>query len=128
MIIQGLKNVSNELKVIIGNHKQVRTKKLKAVLNDLDSKIVEMENQLNQDMSEPEEVITPNTDPEKEIDKLDKILLSLTDEEREELFSKLDTDDLKKENKYLKRKVTMYELKFEKQKAEISTIKKALKG
>lgn len=128
MIIQGLKNVSNELKVIIGNHKQVRTKKLKAVLNDLDSKIVEMEDQLNQDMSEPEEVITPNTDPEKEIDKLDQILLSLSDEEREELFSKLDTEDLKKENKYLKRKVTMYELKIEKQKAEISKIKKEAKG
>lgn len=126
MIIQGLKNVSKELKGIIGNHKQVRTKKLKAVLNDLDSKIEELEKSTALSNGPDESAalpITPNTDPEKEIDKLDKILLDLSDEEREELFSKLDTEDLKKDNKYLKRKVTMYELKIQKLNNKIKEMK-----
>ena len=128
MALDKLKQVRDELINIIANQKQVRTNKIKGLVRNLDTEIKEMEYQAENAPAPEQAPITPNTDPEKEIGKLDQILLSLSDEEREELFAKLDTEDLKKENKYLKRKVTMYELKIEKQKAEISKIKKEAKG
>lgn len=128
MALEKLKQVRDELRNITVNQKQVRTNKIKGIVRNLDTEIEELE--LLEEAPAPKEdkVITPNTDPEKEIGKLDQILLSLSDEEREALFDKLDTNDLKKDNQYLKRKVTMYELKIEKQKIEISKLKKEAKG
>lgn len=124
MALEKLKKVRDELKEISANQKQVRTNKIKGLVKTIDEEINELDNR----QGEPE-AVTPNTDPEKNPEnKIPNILQSLTDEEKECLFELLDKNDLKKENKYLKRKSTMYELKIEKLNNKIKEMKKEIKG
>ena len=81
-----------EIKEIVEKQVQVRTSKLKPLIEDLEEGVKAVEE------AAP---VTPNTDPEKE---------------------KRDAD-LVKENQYLKRRQTMYDLKISKLENEIKALK-----
>ena len=109
-----LMEIAKDLEVIVNGQTQVRTNKLKPLVKEL-------LNEVNNYELAPEPVNKPPLSME---EKLDQFLLSLNDEERTRLGEKfVSDDDLKTENKYLRRKQTMYDLKIENLKNEIKDLK-----
>lgn len=159
------------LKGIITSQTQVRTNKLKPYIEFLEEVAEYIGNGVDAPAIEAE-AITPNTDPERNMDKLDHILLNLSNAERSEMQRKLNAGDdpknseierlsdfiltnypdepgkigesesavdvairlldpkdgIAKENKYLKRKLTMYDLKIAKMEQEVKKWRSMAKG
>lgn len=108
--------IVTELREIVNNQTQVRTNKLKPMIEEL-----------YKDITAPvtEEVITPNTDPEKEIDRAIKNLIKNFNIPEDKALEVIQAGfDAGSENRYLKRRLTMYDLKISKLEKEIKELKK----
>lgn len=121
--ITKLLNVSKALGEIVGNQTQVRTNKLKPILEEITGII-----------NDPSEGSAPEVE-NKEIEKLASFILDQYPEEPgkagesesavEVAIRLLDPEgEYQKENRYLKRRLTMYDLKISKLEKEIKDLKK----
>lgn len=90
---RSVNEIKDQLKNIVESQTQVRTNKLKSLIGELEVAI-----NIPSPADKVEGAITPNTDPENEV------------------------QEMKTENKYLKRKLTMYDLKIAKLEARIKEL------
>lgn len=123
-IIQLKVNVK-DLKEIVGSQVQVRTNKLKPYIEHIEEAVNHFDDMLSQVVN------TPNTDPEKELDEFTLAVNSLInkfDIPKDKAIEMLEEGlEAGKENRYLKRKLTMFELKIGKYETQLREQKKQIK-
>lgn len=108
-----------ELREIVDNQVQTRTNKLKPLVSTLEEAVTYIER-----FEAEAPAITPNTDPEHELDHSLRVIMKNFGLSAEESLDVIKIGlERGNENRYLKRKITMYDLKIAKLEKELKDAK-----